>query len=362
MGNMINIEASVSKGWLHKNGGFNFDNRYYMDPIYRWEQDSIINRFVSGKFPRYAIYNMEANLLQARHVRKNHVLVGAIQPNMILATILGAQFSFFEDKDADVAGKPLESICRKEELPSVSEILDHSLVKNLENQIRQIRSARSDLKVIPPFFWDESGRATIHGIITTSLKLTGDNIMTTMMFDPDLAHAIHQWIVDAYIILVLHFAETGKLPVTSIHVGECAGTMISADLYKDFVVPYISQFGDKLGSVRLHTCGISDHLIDPISHIRNLKIIDTGSGTSITKIRQLMGPDFTIHIAPPMELMMGGVPQSEILGWLESTLKENSGGPLQIAYHIEPDYELGNCLAMHDELEKKGLITNKRLY
>ena len=101
---MISIEASVSKGWLHKHGGFIFDNRYYMDPVYRWEQDTRINNFVKEKYPRYAIYNMEANLLQARHVRGNHVLVGAIQPNMILATMLGAEFSFFEDKDADVSG------------------------------------------------------------------------------------------------------------------------------------------------------------------------------------------------------------------------------------------------------------------
>ena len=359
---MINIEASVSKGWLNKNGGFIFDQKYYLDPVYRWEQDSIIHKFVGERFPRYAIYNMEANLLQAKYVRPNHVLVGAIQPNMILATILGAQFSFYEDKDADVAGKPLESITRKEGLPAIASILDHPLVKDLENQIRQIQSIRPDLKVIPPFFWDESGRATIHGIITTSLKLTGDNIMTIMMFDPELAHAIHQWIVDAYIILVTHFADIGKLPVTSIHVGECAGTMISADLFQDFIVPYISQLGDRFGAVRIHSCGISDHLIGPMSQIRNLSIIDTGSGTSVGNIRQLMGPGFIIHIAPPMEMMMEGVPQSEIIGWLDKTLAENDGGPLQIAYHAEPDYDISNCLAMHDELERRGLITNSRLY
>jgi hypothetical protein len=359
---MITIEASVSKGWLYKNGGFVFDNQYYLDPVHRWELDSIINKFVREKFPHYAIYNMEANLLQARHVRENHVLVGAIQPNMILATILGAQFSFFEDKDADVSGRPLEFIAKKEELPAVSTILEHSLVKDLENQIKHINNTRPDLKVIPPFFWDESGRATIHGIITTSLKLTGDNIMTMMMFDPELAHAIHQWIVDAYIILVRHFASVGNLSVTSIHVGECAGTMISSELYEEFVVPYVSQFGDQLGAVRLHSCGISDHLIDAISHIRNLKIIDTGSGTSVGRIRQLMGPDFVIHIAPPMEMMMEGIPRTEILGWIDRIVTENKGGPLQIAYHMERDYEINNCLAMHEDLEKRGVITNSRLY
>ena len=314
------------------------------------------------KFPGYAIYNMEANLVQARFVRDNQVLVGAIQPNMILATILGAQFSFFEDKDADVMGRPLELISKIDELPKLESILGHTLVKNLDKQMQEITKKHPELRIIPPFFWDESGRATIHGIITTSLKLTGDNIMIIMMSDPELAHAIHQWIADAYIILIRHFAGLAKLPVTSVHVGECAGTMLSPEVYEDFIVPYISQMGNKLGEVRLHSCGMSDHILTAISHIHNLKIIDTGSGTSVRKIRDLMGPDFEINLAPPMELLMDGVPRTEIVGWLSKTLSENQGGPLQIAYHVEPGYEMRNCLAIHEELEKRGLISNKRFY
>jgi hypothetical protein len=281
---------------------------------------------------------------------------------MILATLLGAEFSFFADKDADVMGRPLEFISKKEELPPLASILQHSLIKDLEKQMQEVSDKHPELRAIPPFFWDESGRATIHGIITTSLKLTGDNIMTTMMSDPDLAHAIHQWIVDAYIILIRHFAGLGKLPVTSVHVGECAGTMISSELYDEFIVPYISQLGNQLGGVRLHSCGISDHIMEAITHIQNLKIIDTGSGTSIGRIRELMGPDFEINIAPPMEYLMQGVPKSEILAWLNTTITENRGGPIQIAYHVEPDYDINNCLLIHDELGKRGLISNNRLY
>jgi len=359
---MITIEASVSKGWLHKHGGFGFTGQYYTDPVYRWEQDKKINRFVRNEFPGFALYNMEANLVQARYVRENHVLVGAIQPNMILATLLGAEFSFFEDKDADVTGRPLENLSDINELPPPASILKHPLIKDLENQMRNIREARQDLRIIPPFFWDESGRATIHGIITTSLKLVGDNIMVMMMADPDLTHAIHQWIVDAYVILIKHFAAMGNLGITSVHVGECSGTMVSPDLYDDFIVPYVSQLGIQLGAVRLHSCGKSDHLITPMSHIHNLKTIDTGSGTSIGRIREIMGPDFVIHIAPPMELLIQGASQQEILDWLDKTVSENQGGPLQIAYHVEPDYDIRNYLAIHEELERRGLITNMRLY
>jgi len=359
---MIRIEASVSKGWLHQTAGFIFDNKYYLDPVYRMEQDLKIHEFVKQRFPRYPIYNMEANLMQAKHMRDNHVLVGAIQPNMILAAILGAEFSFFEDKDADVAGKPLEAVSKKEDLPALSDILNHPLVRELDGQINQMKATRPDLRVIPPFFWDESGRATIHGIVTTSLKLSGDGILITMMNDPELAHDIHRWIAAAYIELIRHFSALAGLPVTSVHVGECSGMMLSADLYDDFIVPYVNLLGRELGAVRLHSCGLSDHLIETITHIENLQIIDTGSNSSLKLIRSLKGDDFMIHVAPPMELMMKDVPQSRILEWLDKTLDDNHKGPLRIAYHLEPDYEIGNCLAIHDELEKRGLTINERLF
>jgi hypothetical protein len=359
---MIRIQASVSKGWLNRHGGFTFPDKYYLDPVFRLEQDREINCFVRDRFPEYAIYNMEDNLVQAKYVKDNQVLVGAIQPNMILAAILGANFSFFETTDSDVMGRPLENISDASELPDPDSILGHSLVKELDRQIETIRNEHPDLRVIPPFFWDESGRATIHGIITTSLKLTGDAIMMTMMTDPVLAHAIHQWIVDAYVVLIRHFSNLGNLPVSSVHVGECAGTMLSPDLYDEYVVPYVSMLGDRLGAIRLHSCGLSDHLIEPMSHIRNLKIIDTGSGTSIRRIREVMGPDFEINVFPPMELLFKGSPAIGISGWLDRTLDENGGGPLQIAWHMEPDYELQNGLIIHEELVKRGLINPGRLY
>jgi hypothetical protein len=359
---MIKIQTSVSKGWLNKHGGFIFTDQYYFDPVFRWEQDKKINHFVREHFPDYAIYNMEDNLVQANFVSEDQILVGAIQPNMILAAILGASFSFFEDKDSDVSGRPLEHISNIGELPPLITILEHPMIVDLDKQIEEIRIIHSGLRVIPPFFWDESGRATIHGVITTSLKLTGDNIMMIMLANPELAHAIHQWIIEAYMILIKHFADLGNLTITSVHVGECAGTMISTESYEEFVIPYISQLGDKLGAIRLHSCGFSDHLIEPVSRIHNLKIIDTGSGTSISRIREVMGNDFEINVFPPLEVLLEGVPQSNTLAWLDKTLSENQGGPLQIAYHLEPDYNMSNGLAIHDELEKRGLIRSGRLY
>ena len=359
---MIKIQASVSKGWLHDNGGFTFPRQYYLDPLFRLEQDRKINEFVAAKFPGLPVYSMEDNLVQAEHVNDRQVVVGAIQPNMILAAMLGAEFSPFEDKDADVSGYPLEGIEDAGRLPAIDSLLDFPFIKELDAQVEKVRREHPQLEIIPPFFWDASGRATIHGIITTSLKLIGENIMILMLANPEFVHAVHQWITDAYITVIRHYSSMCGLPVTSVHVGECSGPMLSGELYAEFVVPYLDQLGEKLGPIRIHSCGKSDHLVEAVARIKNLGIIDTGSNTSLKKIRDMVGQEVEINTFPPMDILLKGSPREKVEEWVETILAENNGGDLKIAYHLESDYDPENCMMIHKMLEKKGLCKPERLY
>ena len=351
---MISLQASVSKGWLHKYGNFVFSEKYYFDPLYRHFLDKEINGFVRTKFLRYPVYHMEANLMQAAFVDENQVLIGGIQPNLILAIALGAQFISYPDKDADVNGIPLKNISKAEDLPSTEKILNHPYIISLNSQITQIRKDHPELKIIPPFFWDSSGRATIHGILTTSLKLIGENAMLLIMVDPELLHVIHQWITEVYIALINHFARSTEFSITSVHVGECSGTMISDEQYREFVTPYVNQLGNRFGNIRLHSCGPSNHILDAISRIDHLSVIDTGSNTSIAKIREMMGVDFEINVEPPLKLMLKDSPEKDLLAWFHQVLEENQGGPLKLAMHIEPDYAAEKCLMIYDELLKRN--------
>jgi len=353
---MIAFQASVSKGWLHDKGSFVFDEKYYKDPIYRQLQDRKMNGFVSREFPGYPLYNMEANLMQAGHTNDKQVLAGGIQPNLILAIALGSEFVAYPDKDSDISGHPLKNIASDKDLPGMEQILDHPFIQELDAQILQLKSTHPELEIIPPFFWDSSGRATIHGIITTSFKLIGDDAMIMMIMDPDLMHLIHQWITDVYILLINHFAELADMPITSVHVGECSGTMISNEQYAEFITPYVSQLGIAFGNIRLHSCGSTDHILEAISRIENLVVIDTGSNTSVAKIREMKGPGFEINLEPPVQLMLKDSPKSKILRWLDQVLDENKGGPIKFAFHLESGYAIENCLAIYDELKERKLI------
>jgi len=347
---MIAIQTSVSKGWLHNEGGFRFDERYYLDPLFRWEQDRAMDRFLADRFPDHPFHNMESNLVQGEHFSPDQVLVGGIQPNLIVGACLGAEFVFPPDRDSDIAGRPLESVRAAGDLPAPAALLDHPLIRQLDAQIAAVRQARPDLRVIPPFFWDTSGRATIHGFITTALKLYGEDIFVRVYDDLDLVAALHGWITDVYITLIRHFARLGDLPITSVHIGECSGTMLRPAHYERFVIPYASRIGRELGPVRLHSCGRSDHLLAAIAGIENLGSLDTGSNTSVAAIRARFGADFRIDLAPPIELLLEGAERAGVVDWLARTLAENGGGPLHIGFHLEPGYSVANCQSIHDEL------------
>ncbi len=359
---MIKVQASVSKGWLHKHGGFDFNEQYYTDPYYRMQQDQECHDFIKEKFPDYPLYNMEDNLVQAEHVVPNTIMVGAIQPNMIIAAALGAEFIYADDKDSDVKGFPLKDIADVSELLPIEKVLELPFIKELETQYIEAKNKYPDCRVIPPFFWDVSGRATIHGIITTSMKFIGQEIYIKMMSEPDLVKDIHKWIADVYIAVIKHFSELGGIPVTSIHVGECSGTMIDEFSYQEFVTPFISQLGKEFGAVRLHSCGNADHVSDPICNIENLEIIDTGSNTSLAKIREKMGKDFEINVFPPVDALVEDADPEIIKNWLAQTLDDNDSGNLKIEYHLESDYSWDNCNYIHQELDRLGIVKMNRLY
>ena len=358
---MITIQASVSKGWLHDEAGYTFDKEYYFDPLFRWNQDREIDEYIKKRFPDYAIYNMESNLVQAKYFKNEHILVGGIQPNLILGAALGAEFVFFPDKDSDIVDKPLQNIGNINQLPEPASILEMDFIKLLDKQIITIQKERPDLKVIPPFFWDESGRATIHGFITTSYKLYGENIFLKMFDDQEFVKSMHSWIGEVYTILIRHYSEMGNIPVELVHIGECSGSMLSTEQFDDFVVPFASKMGEELAPLRFHSCGFSDHLLESFNNINNIKIIDTGSNTSVAEMRRIFGNELEINIAPPLDILMAGN-SDEVISWLDKILLENNGGLLKIEYHLESSYSLKSCLKIHDELADRGLTKRGREY
>jgi hypothetical protein len=343
----INISGTLSKAWLAEAIGVKFDREYYFDPNKRYAVDCRCNEYAAEHFPAMRIFYSESNLGQIDFWDKGQIQIGGIQPNMILGILLGADFVHRDSSDADItpgcfAGKSFV------DLPSPESLLEHPMILLFDEQIRQVQEdTQSQLRPIPPFFWDISGRAVIHGAMTTAQKLFGEAFLMDMMTKPEQCMEILRWIGEAFIVLCRHFSQIARLPITEMHVGECSSCMVSPDLIERFVVLVTSNIGDELGPIRLHSCGSSTNYLDAFSKIANLHSLDLGGDTSIRRVRQVFGKEMLISISP-LPKDMSAESTDAILNWAKQILEENDGGSLQYLYHLEPSYNIETIYALTD--------------
>ncbi len=351
---MITLSGTLSKAWMHQALGVAFDRDYYFDPGRRHAVDRQCNEYAAREFPGLGLFYSESNLGRRRYWDSGQVQIGGIQPNMILGMLLGAEFLAADDRDADItptcwAGR------EPGDLPDPQSLLAHPLVGQFDEQIARIRGRHNPvLRAIPPFFWDGSGRAAIHGVLTSAQKLVGESVFLDMVTQPDRCRRIMEWIAEAYVVLCRHFAQMADLPVTDVHVGECSGCMVGPTLVEEFVVPLTSEIGRALGPIRLHSCGPSTHLLEAFSGIENLGSLDLGGATSLRTARQIFGPHLPISIAPlPGDMSCENT--KAILDWAQTTLADNAGGDLEIVYHLEPGYNLEAIRALADLIDRRRL-------
>lgn len=353
---LVSVLGSVSFGWLHEQAGFLEDERYYMDPLHHMQQDRAMSRLVRERFPEYRIYNLEAHLVQPEHRRKPPCLVGGLQPNLILAACVGSKFVFHGDKDPDVTLTPLAEIDLESGLEKLRDIdlLKTWPITQFTEQVRAMQQKLGETAdVIPPFFWDTSGRATFHGPITTAQKLMGERFFLAMVDEPDFVRGFLDWIVDSYVALARHFSALAGIPITSVHIGDCSACMIGAEQFSEFDVAPCQKLIDALGPARLHSCGNSNHLLEAFAELKNVGAINVGTNTSVARCREIFAPGVRIDVMPDPQLFCFGN-EAGVRAWTEQCLAENAGGPMHIEYHLDLGTPVPNALAMHHAVRDAG--------
>ncbi|HUU15507.1 MAG TPA: hypothetical protein VMW72_00020 [Sedimentisphaerales bacterium] len=348
---MITISGTLSKAWMAGALGVSFDRDYYFDPDKRYAVDSLCNEYASEHFGDMRLFYSESNLGQIDYWDKDQIQIGGIQPNMILGMLLGADFVPQDDKDADITPGCLagRDPCG---LPLPESLIEHPLINLFDEQIRWVQNdSRRQLCPIPPFFWDKSGRAAIHGAMTTAQKFMGETVFIDMMTRPQRCLEIMHWIAEAFVVLCRHFSEMANLPITEVHAGECSSCMVSPELIEQFVVPVTSEIGKELGPVRLHSCGPSTNHLKAFSKIANLHSLDLGGDTSLDRVREVFGGKMLISVSP-LPNDMSAESTEPILHWAKKIYEENNGGSLEYVYHLDAGYNINAVYALNDFVMK----------
>ncbi len=446
----LSLLGSVSFAWLHEHGGLRFDEPFFMEPRCRLEREQAAARLVAERFPDEPVYCFEACLVQVEGRRRPVALVGGIQPNLILGAALGAELVFYGDKDADITPTPLAGIA---DLASLWQI-DWPNTWPVDLFLRQVRQMRAELPpeyaVVPPFFWDTTGRATVHGILTTAQKLVGERVFLDVVDNRTFVRELFDWIADAYARLIRLFADAAGMPITGLHVGECSACMLGPDEFAELVLPPTNKLigllcsasdqpplrtalsvgearapagnggrashptecrqdarwpggeqdvrlpaggqdvrslggaqyarppgeaalshaaappaaaarseagaaerGPARFGARLHSCGLSDHLLDAAAGLNNLACLNVGSGTSVSGIRERFGA-IRIDLIPPPHLLTAAEP-SAVDAWVRRVLEDNGGGPLEFQFHLDAGQPEANALQIARTLRAMGI-------
>ncbi len=158
---MITITGTLSKAWMNRALGVAFDRDYYFDPARRHAIDCRCNEYAAETFPGMAVFYSESNLGRIDYWDKNQVLIGGIQPNMILGMLLGADFVPADDRDADITPCCLKDVgwasahadipgADKQEqhglkpiLPDPEALLNHDLIRLFDKQMQSERRGQS---------------------------------------------------------------------------------------------------------------------------------------------------------------------------------------------------------------------------
>ncbi len=338
----LTLETSVSKAFLAEALGLTFDRDYYFDPGRRREVDAQCHRYVAEALADLDVFYTESNLGRKAYFHRDQLLIGGLQPNLILGMLLGAELIPAPRGDADIspacwADRPIE------DLPSPDALLDHPLIRQFDEQIRAVQR-EGRLTPIPPFFWDASGRAAIHGALTTAHKFLGEQFLMDLLAEPDRVRRALDWITEANLVLVRHYARLCGIEIRVVHVGECSSCMVGRAAWEAFVVPTLERIGAELAPIRLHSCGPSDHILEAVRQVPRLVSLDLGGETSLARVRALWGRELPVSIAPPVKLLTSGN-LDELLAWTERALEANQGGELVILYHLEPQYPLATLRA-----------------
>jgi hypothetical protein len=338
------VEVTVSKGFMARHLGVSFDRSYYFDPIRRKAIDDRCQAWVARELADLDAFFSESNLGRRSHYVPDQILVGGMQPNLIQGILLGAEFIPSPAADADItpacwSGRDPDG------LPTPDQQLSHELIRQWDRQIEDIRSD-GRFRPIPPFFWDASGRAAVHGALTSAQKFLGEAVFLDMVAEPERVRSVLAWVTESNIALVQHFAGLCGIQISQVHVGECSSCMVGPGAWEEFVAPTLRRMAEALGPLRLHSCGRSDHILESASRVPGLAALDLGGETSLAKVRALLGSRFPVSIAP-LARDLSADSLDALIAWLNRVVSENGAGDLTILYHVEEHYRLDVLRSFH---------------
>ncbi len=306
----------------HRFFGMDYGEAFHCDPMYRASELERLQRELFERYHRYTA------VVPATGFRENRTLppVG-IQPLDFLNAALGGRMVYTAEESVWTPDRPLEHVETLADVRALPE-LDWPNVPIFRDYCEQYETLQRHFPGFRPGgfqnieFQRGPDRATlvIHSPYTTVFRLLGERIFEFMMLEEEIAEALFDYVWRQYWTMFEAACHRFQWIPDGIHLGDCAATMLSPDLFARFSVPRYRALAEQSRRIRLHSCGPSAHLIELFAQIPYMDAMQIGMGSNYRRLRELF-PEIPIlgFVAPA--LIRNGTPD-EVTGALRQVVNE----------------------------------------
>lgn len=287
------VDIVYHPSWWHKHAGISFDEDFYFHPLKRVESEMLMEKILYDKFGEYGL-------------GENHGLkrpeIGAVHnaSGFMLSEMLGCKVSYPEDAAPQVIHLGIKDLSINQETP-----LKSFRFKKFQELCQSLKARFGYL----------TGDVNWGGILNLAMDLRGSEIMTDFYTNPDEVKALF----DALSAVIETFVdgiqkETGTSSISVNRVvkhfrkpvflhSECSHTMLSNELYEEFLLPFDLEWSRKNRPFGIHYCGPDPHRYAALfQKIPALDFLDVGWGGDIKLLREALPNTFLNIRLDPVSL------------------------------------------------------------
>jgi hypothetical protein len=323
----------VSPNWVHTAMGVRFNERYFMDPLYRQGENRNVATWI-GTFnamlqERFARYDVDwepigisgiAGMYDPDSLDK--ITVGLPQPFPVVTEMYGGRIVYFDNDNPDSTGEPLAGITSATQIRMPDPATTAPVSVYLE-QYGELAARYGKEKVELLFLY-------LHSPLTIAYRLRGEQLFLDMVDDPELAtgilEAAHTTSLDVY---ELYERISGR-PERLLPIATCIASLISPAIYARWEIPWLQRQIERHPQALIHSCGPSSHVLDLLAELPGIAFMEVGAGTDIARTRALF-PEATINYVVDTPKFRNHTP-AQVDEEIRGVIRDNAGGPLTIIW------------------------------
>lgn len=289
---ILPVDIVLLPEWWHKNEKISFDPDFFYHPLKRVEAEQRKEKVL---YERWGKFGLGSHKDEARpEIGAVHLAAG-----YLLSEMMGCEVVYSENHPPQVlaAHKELENINTEDAFKSDAFKKVMKLAEALKSKYGYV-----------------TGDINWGGVLNIAMDLHGENIFMDMMMMPDETKAYFNSIAAVIEKFTVYLQETTGTTSISVNRGvrhfdkpvllhsECSHTMISAEDYEEFLLPYDIAWS-RNRPYGIHYCGPDPHrMAASFAKIPHLDFLDVGWGGNIKAIREHLPETFLNIRYSPVEL------------------------------------------------------------